>query len=116
MTELALIDANICWTPASGDSEQTAAARYPELQGKVRVEDRLEADETSLYHKHRVKLGACMMWKHWTAEERLIELFRYVQLMTARDGLAPAEVHRELMKIQEYREMLASYTGLTAKA
>jgi hypothetical protein len=106
MAEVALIDANVCWTPTPRlDGSDTHPARYPELCGEVTVEHRKEPEATSTYHKHRVKLGACIMWKNWTAEERVIELFRYVQLMTVRDGLQPDRVHRELMRVPEYREM-----------
>ncbi|MEG3089479.1 hypothetical protein [Sphingomonas sp. PB4P5] len=103
MTDIPLIDANILWTPAN------ATGRFPALRGTLAVEHRSESAETTLYSKHRVKVGACLMWKRFTADERMLELMRYVQMMTVRDGLSPRAVHEGLAVIPEYRRSMSRW-------
>ena len=61
--------------------------------------------------------GACWLrlagqgdkgWRDVSADERLLRLFVMFTIMTIRDGIPPAEVHRAFLGIDEYREALPS--------
>lgn len=99
MTDIDLIDANILWTPA-----ETPGHPYA---GTMCVEHRQETNETTLYYKHRTKLGACMMWSKETQDERLLQLLQMAVCMMARDGLESTAVHKGLSRIPEYRRFMA---------
>jgi hypothetical protein len=101
MYDVPLADANILWTPRDAETDN------PGLRGKMIVEHRKLGADASLYLKHRAKLGACIMWSSWTGDQRLLELFRYVQMMTVRDGLLPSVVHTGLAVIPEYRAVMS---------
>ncbi|MFD1950266.1 hypothetical protein ACFSGX_05735 [Sphingomonas arantia] len=104
MVDVPLVDANIFWTPVAygGPDNQ-------HLRGTLTVENRAEPDRTTRYFEHAVTLGGCAMWSLWTSQARILELFRYVTLMTVRDGLDPTYVHCQLAVIPEYREMMSEY-------
>src|SRR4051794_6540669 len=59
--------------------------------------------------------GACWLcfdgrggegWRELTDDERLLRLFVLFAIMTARDGVPPAEAHRAFLEIDEYREAM----------
>jgi hypothetical protein len=51
--------------------------------------------------------GACNTYvKKLTRRQRQLELMQLFNVLVLRDGLQPEEVHRELWKIDEYREAI----------
>jgi hypothetical protein len=95
--------AMILWQPVV--SETGGLGRWgtprPETKPVVRVVEESEADK---YDYLPCSLGCCLHdWQE--AEDRRPHIFRAF-LSVLQDGLQPAEIHREFLKIDEYAEMI----------
>ena len=59
---------------------------------------------------YRMAIGRCSDAEGWSAIRCAMEVMLHYNTLTARDGINPAEVHREFLKIDEYKFFISRDT------
>lgn len=92
----------IAWAP----SWRTPTGRRTARPGSVKVVP--WPDSEDLASEHPSTVGACLARLHkLNKHQRAAQLFIDFHTLVVRDGISPADAHREFLKIDEYRRLIA---------
>ena len=96
------VESMIAWAPATRKPSRRRSAR----PGSVKVVP--WPDTNGLASEYPCTVGACFTWlRELSKHKREKLLFIDFHTLTVRDGINPADAHREFLKIDEYRRLIA---------